>query len=76
MKLFFTEIEEMSEEVMDAKEKEINNLRENNVFEAVDDVGQRRVSTKWIFTHCGKHAIIRNIKVSRIFPMIQDYFLI
>ena len=44
--VFLTEIEEMSQEVIDAKEREINNLIENDVFEAVSDEGQKRVSCR------------------------------
>ena len=46
--VLLTRDEELSQEVVDAKEKEIVNLIENDVFEEVDDVGQPRVSCKWV----------------------------
>ena len=48
--VFLTEIEEKSQDVIDAKEKEINNLIENDVFETVTDEGQSRISCKWVYT--------------------------
>ena len=42
--------EELSQEVLDAKAKELKNLVDHDVFEAVPDVGQCRVSTKWVIT--------------------------
>ena len=40
----------LSQKVLDAKQKEIDNLKENNVFDVVADHGQRRISTKWVIT--------------------------
>ena len=48
--VYFTASEEMTQEVVDAKDKELQNLMENGVFEAVEDVGQSRVTCKWVFT--------------------------
>ena len=48
--VLLSSIQEMSQEVVDAKCKEIRNLVENNVFDAVVDKGQKRVSTKWVIT--------------------------
>ena len=42
--------EQFSQEVIDAKEKEIMNLTENDVFEEVNNVGQKCVSCKWVIT--------------------------
>ena len=42
--------EEFSQEVIDAKEKEIMNLTENDVFEEVDDAGQTCISCRWVIT--------------------------
>ena len=36
--------------VIEAKEKELQSWRENNVFEEVEDVGQKAISTRWIVT--------------------------
>ena len=39
-----------SQEVVDAKERELNNLKEHNVFEEVPDTGQSTISSRWIIT--------------------------
>ena len=36
--------------VIEAKEKELQSWRENNVYEEVDDLGQKAISTRWIVT--------------------------
>ena len=36
--------------VVEAKEKELQNWRENNVYEEVEDMGQKAISTRWIVT--------------------------
>ena len=43
-------IKEYSQEVLDAKERELNSLKENNLFNGVEDHGQVSVSCKWVFT--------------------------
>ena len=43
-------IKEYSQEVLDAKERELNSLKENNLFNWVEDHGQVSVSCKWVFT--------------------------
>ena len=48
--VLLTRSEELSQEVVDAKEKEILNLIENDVFDEVNDVGQSCVSSKWVVT--------------------------
>ena len=40
----------MSQEIVDAKEKELKNMIENDVFERVPSYGQATVSCKWVFT--------------------------
>ena len=45
-----TSAEQLSQEVVDAKEREIVNLIENDVFDEVNDDGQPRVSCKWVVT--------------------------
>ena len=42
--------DELDQRILDAKQKELKNLVDNDVYEAVRDVGQRRVSTKWVIT--------------------------
>ena len=36
------------QEVIDAKNKELQNLVDNTVFEDIDDRGQKAVSCKWL----------------------------
>ena len=48
--VLLSSVEKMSQGVLDAKYKEIDNLVENNVFDVVPDTGQRRISTKWVIT--------------------------
>jgi len=48
--VFLSSIEEMSQEAVDAKEQEMQNLIDNDVFETVEDVGQTRVSCRWVLT--------------------------
>ena len=44
-----TAIEEYDTDVIEAKEKEIQNLEENDVFELVEDKGQTAVSCRWVY---------------------------
>ena len=37
-------------EVIEAKEKELENLIKYEVFEEVEDVGQERISSRWVIT--------------------------
>ena len=48
--LTLTVSEENKAEIVEAKEKEFQNLQENDVFEWVDDEGGKVVSTKWVIT--------------------------
>ena len=48
--LLVTDQEQMSQEIVDAKEKELKNMIENDVFERVPFYGQATVSCKWVFT--------------------------
>jgi hypothetical protein len=48
--MFLTGDDELRQEVVDAKEKEVVNLIENDVFEEVKDIGQSCVSCKWVIT--------------------------
>ena len=52
--LTLTSVEECQQDVIDAKEVEMQNLIEHDVFEWVSDDGQKAVSSKWIF-HEKKH---------------------
>ena len=44
------EVDLMSQEVLDAKNREVQNLVEHDVYEAVKDLGQSKVSTRWVIT--------------------------
>ena len=57
----YTNIQQISEEeeillsfednrILEAKEKELKSWTENGVFEEVEDVGQKTISTRWIVT--------------------------
>ena len=48
--LLLTSVEEMNQEILDAKAKELRNLKHNNVFEEVDYTNQSAISSKWVFT--------------------------
>ena len=37
-------------EVMEAKQKELQNLFKYDVFEEVDDIGQERIGSRWVIT--------------------------
>ena len=43
-------VKENSQEVLDAKERELNSLKKNNVFNWVEDHGEESVSCKRVFT--------------------------
>ena len=47
--LVLTTRNEYDQEIVDAKENEFQNLMNNDVFELVDDKGQKTVSTRWVF---------------------------
>ena len=56
--VLFTEPDLSENAVLEAKQKEIENWRRNNVFEEVPDHGQKVVSVRWVFTDKyidGKH---------------------
>ena len=48
--LFLGEYLETDERFIKAKEKEIHNIEENDVFEWVQDSGQSTISTKWVIS--------------------------
>ena len=48
--VLFTDNREKSKEVAAAKEKELNNMKKNDVYEIVPYIGQPTVSSRWIFT--------------------------
>ena len=48
--LILSAVKENSQEVLDAKERELNSLKDNNVFNWVEDHVQESVSCQWVFT--------------------------
>ena len=42
--------EELSQEVVDAKHKEVENLKLNNVYKEVPYTGQKTISSRWVFS--------------------------
>ena len=48
--VMMTQDKELAQEVVDAKEKEINDLIENDVFESVQNENQLTISSHWIIT--------------------------
>eukprot|EP00794_Sanderia_malayensis_P000758 gene758-46_t len=48
--LILSGVAENNQEVIAAKEKEYNNLVENDAFEWVEDTGEKAISTKWVIT--------------------------
>ena len=48
--LFLSKKDELSQEVVDAKEKELEKLKENKVYSVVPYTGQKLISSKWHIT--------------------------
>ena len=46
--LVLSEVEEYRQDIVDAKHKELLNLEGNNVFEVIEDVGQKAISSRWV----------------------------
>ena len=67
--VFLTATQTLNQDVLDAKAKELDNLVRNDVFEVVPDVGQSRVSTKWVITEKFKNGkkIVKGRLVARGF---------
>ena len=47
--LMLSAVKENSQEVLDAKERELSSLKDNNVFNWAEDHGQDSFSCKWVF---------------------------
>ena len=43
-------IEHKKVEVIEAKEKELGNLMKYGVYEEVEDIGQERITLRWVIT--------------------------
>ena len=48
--MFLSKVEELDDEVVHAKEKELSNLEKNDVFKEINYNGQYLISTRWVFT--------------------------
>ena len=48
--VLMTKVDELSQEVVDAKEKEISNLNSNEVYDIVPYTNQRTISSRWVLT--------------------------
>ena len=48
--VYLCEDEELSQDVVDAKEKELKNLDKNDVFQEVEYCGQHTISSRWVIT--------------------------
>ena len=48
--IYLCEVDMYSQEVIDAKAKEIDNLKDNDVFEEVLDIGQSTISSRWVLS--------------------------
>ena len=46
--LVLSEVEENNQEILEAKKEEYNKLVENDVFEWIEDTGEKTISTKWL----------------------------
>ena len=59
--VYFSKVDELSQEVVDAKDREIQQLIANNVIEIVANENQRTISAKWVFTE----KVVDNRKVTK-----------
>ena len=48
--LYLCSIMESSQDVVNAKEKELQNMIDHDVFEEVENIGQKTISSKWVLT--------------------------
>ncbi len=46
--LVLSDIQEFDQDIIDAKERKLNNLIDNDVFEWVEDEGQKAISSRWV----------------------------
>ena len=53
--IYVVEVPVRKAEVMEAKQKEIENLKLYETFEEVDDEGQESIGSRWIVTKKEKH---------------------
>ena len=67
--LLVTDQEQVSQEIADAKEKELKNMIDNDVFERVPFYGQATVSCKWVFTEkfVNEKKVVKACSVARGF---------
>ena len=67
--VFLTKVDELAQEVVDAKKKEIDNLTANKVFDVVPYTNQKTISSRWVPTERYKDGkkIIKTRLVARGF---------
>ena len=53
-------------EVIEAKENEIENLKHYDSYEEVEDIGQERITMRWVITMKEKHDGQKNICKARL----------
>ena len=76
--LILREIKENSQnrqEVLEAKEREFNNLKENNVFDWVEDCGQESVSCKWVITEKQKEDGSKMLKARLVAQGFEEKYM-
>ena len=59
-------VKENSHEFLDAKKRELNSFKENNVFNWVEDHGQDSVSCKWVFTEKHRESKSKMLKAQLV----------
>ena len=74
--VMMTQNKELAQEVVDAKEKEINILIENYVFEGVQNENQPTISSRWIITEKFKDGqkIVKTCLIARGFEEDSSNF--
>ena len=65
-------VKEKSQEVLDAKERKLNSLKENNVFNWVEDHGQHSVSCKCVFTEKQKENGSKMLKAQLVAQWFEE----
>ena len=76
--LILREIKETSQkrqEVLEAMEREFNNLKENNVFDWVEDCGQESVSCKWVITEKQKEDGSKMLKARLVARGFEEKYM-
>ena len=62
--LILSTVEDSKQEIVNAKKQELENLIKYNVFEEIEDTGQKAISCKWVITEKLKPDGSKNLKVA------------